>query len=79
MQTASTQNLNLDDLTSPCSPTSSAVEYTEAREVVLDIDRMLDEAVAQAGADDLADDDGFADRLAAPGAAWLTRQIERFT
>jgi hypothetical protein len=67
VQTASTQTLNLDDLTAPVltDVQRQILDYTESRDVVLDLDAMLAEAIAQAGADDLADDDGFADRLAA--------------
>ena len=85
MQTASTQTLNLDDLTCPVltDVQRQILDYTESRDVVLDIDVMLQEAVAQAGADDLADDGGFADRLAAHVAAIESdtglRQLSRST
>jgi hypothetical protein len=85
VQTASTQTLNLDDLTAPVltDVQRQILEYTESRDVVLDPDRMLEEAVAQAGADDLADDDGFADRLSAHVAAIESdtglRQLSRST
>lgn len=64
---SSTELLNLDDLTSPVLTDlqRQILDYTEAREVVFDVDRMLVEAVAQAGCDDLADDDGFVERLTA--------------
>ncbi len=45
------------------------LDYTESQHVTFDIDEMLAEAVQQAGSFDLADDDGFADRLAAHVAA----------
>lgn len=68
---SSTEILNLDDLTSPVLTDlqRQILDYTEAREVVFDVDRMLVEAVAQAGCDDLADDDGFVERLTAHVAA----------
>ncbi|WP_328357478.1 sulfotransferase [Mycobacterium sp. NBC_00419] len=82
---SSTLTLNLDDLTAPVltDVQQQILEYTEAREVVLDADRMLQEAVTQAGVDDLADTDGFADRLAAHIAAIESdtglRQLSRGT
>ena len=85
MQTASTQTLNLDDLTAPVltDVQRQILDYTESRDVVLDIDAMLAEAITQAGADDLADHDGFADRLAAHVAAIESdaglRQLSRST
>jgi hypothetical protein len=68
---ASTETLNLDDLTNPVLTDTQRqiLDYTESREVTFDIDEMLADAVQQAGVDDLADDDGFADRLAAHVAA----------
>ena len=77
--------LDLDDLTSPVLTDAQRqiLDYTESREVTLDLDRMLDEAVEQAGADDIADTDGFADRLAAHVAAIESdtglRQLSRST
>lgn len=67
----SVETLNLDDLTSPVltDVQRQILDYTEARTVTFDVDAMLAEAVDRAGADDLADDDGFADRLAAHIAA----------
>jgi hypothetical protein len=85
VQTATTQTLNLDDLTSPVltDVQRQILEYTESRDGVLDIAAMLQEAVAEAGADDLADDGGFADRLAAHVAAIESdtglRQLSRST
>ncbi|KAA0109559.1 sulfotransferase [Mycolicibacterium sp. P1-5] len=68
---ASAETLNLDDLTDPVLTDTQRqiLDYTESREVTFDVDEMVGEAVQQAGADDLADDDGFADRLAAHVAA----------
>ncbi|APE14491.1 sulfotransferase family protein [Mycolicibacterium pallens] len=68
---SSMETLNLDDLTNPVLTDTQRqiLDYTEAREVTFDIDEMMAEAVHQAGADDLADDDGFADHLAAHVAA----------
>jgi len=59
--------LDLDDLTSPVLTDAQRqiLEYTEARAVDFDIDRMIQEAVEQAGVDDLADDQGFGQRLKA--------------
>lgn len=64
-------DLDFDDLTSPrlTDIQRQILEFTEARPVHLDIDRMLAEAVEQAGADDLDDTDGFGDRLRAHVAA----------
>ncbi|MGH3968336.1 MAG: sulfotransferase family protein, partial [Mycobacterium sp.] len=63
--------IDFDDLTSPklTDVQRQILEFTEAKQVEFDIDRMLAEAVAQAGADDLDDTDGFSDRLAAHVAA----------
>ncbi len=68
---SSLETLNLDDLTDPVLTDTQRqiLDYTESREVVFDLDEMLAEAVEQAGADDLADDDGFSERLAAHVAA----------
>lgn len=64
-------DLDFDDLTSPrlTDIQRQILEFTEARPVRFDIDRMLAEAVEQAGADDLDDTDGFGDRLRAHVAA----------
>lgn len=81
----STQTLNLDDLTSPVltDVQRQILDYTESRTVTFDVDTMLAEAVAVAGADDLADDDGFTDRLTAHVAAIESdtglRQLSRST
>lgn len=62
-------DIDFDDLTAPqlTDVQRQILEFTEARPVDLDIDRMLAEAVEQtglaAGAADLDDTDGFADRL----------------
>ena len=63
--------INLDDLIEPVltDVQRQILDYTESREVVLDADQMLREAVAQAGCDDLADTDGFSTRLTAHIAA----------
>ncbi|KDF01831.1 hypothetical protein Y900_023590 [Mycolicibacterium aromaticivorans JS19b1 = JCM 16368] len=68
---SSTETLNLDDLTDPVLTETQRqiLDYTESQHVTFDIDEMLAEAVQQAGSFDLADDDGFADRLAAHVAA----------
>jgi Sulfotransferase family len=82
---ASTETLNLDDLTDPVLTDTQRqiLDYTESREVTFDLEAMLSEAAAAAGADDLADDDGFADRLAAHVAAIESdtglRQLSRST
>src|ERR1700737_3251955 len=59
--------IDFDDLTSPrlTDVQRQVLEFTEAKHVELDIDRMLAEAIAQASVgDDLDDTDGFTDRLA---------------
>lgn len=62
-------DIDFDDLTAPqlTDVQRQILEFTEAQPVDLDIDRMLAEAIAQAGltaaAADLDDTDGFADRL----------------
>ncbi|OSC26394.1 sulfotransferase family protein [Mycobacterium vulneris] len=62
-------DIDFDDLTAPqlTDVQRQILEFTEARPVDLDTDRMLAEAVQQtglpAGAADLDDTDGFADRL----------------
>jgi hypothetical protein len=68
-------DIDFDDLTSPnlTEVQRRILEYTEARPVEFDLDRMFAEAVEQAnvGHDraDLDDTDGFGDRLAAHVAA----------
>ncbi len=65
-------DIDFDDLTSPklTDVQRQILEYTEARPVDFGIDRMLAEAIEQAGVgDDLDDTDGFSDRLAAHVAA----------
>ncbi|BBX41212.1 sulfotransferase family protein [Mycobacterium simiae] len=64
-------DLDFDDLTSPrlTDIQRQILEFTEARPVYFDIDRMLAQAVEQAGAEDLDDTDGFGDRLRAHVAA----------
>lgn len=65
-------DLDFDDLTSPrlTDVQRQILEFTEARPVEFDVDRMLAEAVEQAGgASDLDDTDGFGDRLTAHVAA----------
>ncbi|MEZ0052149.1 hypothetical protein ABIA30_003161 [Mycobacterium sp. MAA66] len=63
--------IEFDDLTAPrlTEAQRQILEYTEAKHVDLGIETMLTEAVVQAGVDDLADTDGFGDRLAAHVAA----------
>ena len=70
-------DIDFDDLTSPrlTDVQRQILEFTEARPVEIDIDRMLAEAIDQAGVgDDLDDVDGFSDRLAAHVAAIETDQ-----
>lgn len=65
-------DIDFDDLTSPVltDVQRQILEFTEATQVEFDVDRMLAEAVAQAGVgSDLDDRDGFAERLAAHVAA----------
>lgn len=64
-------DIDFDDLTSPqlTDVQRQILEFTEAKQIVLDVDGMLAEAVEQAGADDLDDTDGFGDRLTAHVAA----------
>src|ERR1700691_2351021 len=67
--------IDLDDLTSPrlTDVQRQILEFTEARPVEFDIDRMLAEAIDQAGVGgDLDDNDGVRDRLAAHVAALET-------
>ncbi|MUL48822.1 sulfotransferase [Mycobacterium sp. CBMA293] len=63
--------VELDDLVAPrlTETQRQILEYAESRRVDLDIEAMLAEAVALAGVDDLADTDGFSDRLAVHVAA----------
>ncbi|MCX2934819.1 sulfotransferase [Mycobacterium sp. CVI_P3] len=82
---SSMETLNLDDLTAPVLTDTQRqiLDYTESRPVTFDIEAMLSEAVAAAGADDLADDDGFIGRLTAHVAAIESdtglRQLSRST
>lgn len=65
-------DIDFDDLTSPIltDVQRRILEFTEAKPVDFDLDRMLAEAVSQAGVgNDLDDHDGFTDRLAAHVAA----------
>lgn len=64
-------DIDFDDLTSPrlTDVQRQILEFTEANRVEFDIDRMLAEAVEQAGVDDLDDTGGFGERLAAHVAA----------
>jgi hypothetical protein len=57
--------LDLDDLTAPrlTEAQRQVLEYTESRPVSLSIDRMLEEAIVQAGCDELGFTDDFARRL----------------
>lgn len=64
-------DIDFDDLTAPklTDVQRQILEFTEAKHVDFDIDRMVAEAADQAGVTDLADGDGFGDRLAAHVAA----------
>ncbi|SOX56530.1 sulfotransferase [Mycobacterium ahvazicum] len=64
-------DIDFDDLTSPrlTDVQRQILEFTEAKRVDFDLDRMFGEAVQQAGADDLDDTDGFGERLTAHVAA----------
>jgi len=64
-------DIDFDDLTSPklTDIQRQILKYTEARHVEFDIERMLAQAVAEAGVGDLDDVDGFGGRLAAHVAA----------
>ncbi|MEU2176968.1 sulfotransferase [Nocardia sp. NPDC019219] len=57
----------LDDLTTPrlSEVQRKVLAYAEANPVSLEIDRIVEEAAAQAGATDLDDGDGFGQRLSA--------------
>ncbi|MEV3964377.1 sulfotransferase [Nocardia sp. NPDC050193] len=59
--------IDIDDLTAPrlTEVQRRILEYAEAHPVDLETDRIVEEAAVRAGADDLGDDDGFAQRLAA--------------
>lgn len=69
-------DIDFDDLTAPqlTDVQRQILEFTEARPVDLDIDRMLAEAVEQtglpAGAADLDDTDGFANTTGAAHPSW---------
>lgn len=65
-------DIDFDDLTSPrlTDVQRQILEFTEAKRIDFDIDRMLADAIGQAGVgDDLDDTGGFGDRLAAYVAA----------
>lgn len=64
-------DIDFDDLTSPqlTDVQRQILKFTEAKHVEFDIDRMLAEAIEQAGVSDLDDGDGFSDRLSAHVAA----------
>lgn len=63
--------INLDDLTSPrlTDVQRQVLEFTESRPVSLDVDRMIGEAITQAGSDDIGYTQDFAERLDAYIAA----------
>lgn len=63
--------IELDDLATPelTALQRQILDYTESRRIDLGTDAMLAEAVTQAGVDDLADTDGFGERIAAHVAA----------
>jgi Sulfotransferase family len=64
-------DIDFDDLTSPklTDLQRQILRYTETRHVDFDMDRMLTEAIDQAGTDDLDDTDGFGERLSTHVAA----------
>ncbi len=59
--------IDLDDLTDPVlsDVQRQVLAYTESREVILDPEAMLAEAIEQAGVEDLAADEGYPARLRA--------------
>lgn len=59
--------INLDDLVDPVltDVQRQVLAYTESREVILDPEAMLAEAIEQAGVEDLAADEGYPARLRA--------------
>lgn len=61
------EDIDFDDLTSPrlTDVQRQILKFTESRHVDLDIDRMLAEAIEQAGVSDLDNADGFGQRLSA--------------
>jgi hypothetical protein len=65
--TSELQEFRFDDLTAPqlTDVQRQILDHTESRQVDLDIDRMVSEAVDEAGVDDFAATDGFWDRVAA--------------
>jgi hypothetical protein len=65
------ETIDLDDLTSPrlTDVQRQVLDYTESRPVVLDVDRMIEEAIVGAGSDDLSYTTDFAARLDAHVAA----------
>jgi len=64
---SSAQTIGIDDLIDPrlTETQRQVLDYTESRPVTLDIDQMIDEAVAGAGSDDLGDTTDFTARLGA--------------
>jgi hypothetical protein len=64
---SSPAEVRFDDLTSPrlTDVQRQILDHTERRRVDLDVERMAEEAVAQAGADDFTDTDGFWERVSA--------------
>lgn len=67
----SSTELSFDDLTAPrlTEVQRQILEHTERRRVDLDIEQMAAEAVAEAGVDDFAADDGFWNRVTAYAGA----------
>ncbi|MCV7077070.1 sulfotransferase family protein [Mycobacterium szulgai] len=65
------EDIDFDDLISPqlTDVQRQILKFTESRHVEFDIDRMLAEAIEQAGAADLNETDGVGDRLRAHVAA----------